>query len=241
DPEKNYHKFERTALKQVAPGIDWESYFGAIGFPAGERTVLVGQPEFFTAFDQLLASEPLDTWRVYLRWRLLARTADYLNRAFVEERFAFQGRKLSGATELRPRWKRVLAATDGAIGEDLGQLYVERAFSAGAKARALAMVKFHLEAMRARIAAAVWMSAATKAQAYRKVDTMRTKVGYPDRWRDYAALTIARQPYVLNVLAAAAFESKRELAKLGRPVDRNEWNMTPPTNNAYYNPSQNEM
>jgi putative endopeptidase len=241
DPEKNYNKFGRESLKQVAAGMDWEAYFTAIGFPAAERTVLIGQPEFFTAFDQLLASESLDTWRAYLRWRLLARAADYLPRAFVEERFAFQGRKLSGATELRPRWKRVLSATDNAIGEDLGQLYVKRAFSPEAKARAMQMVKFHLDAMRARIAVATWMSESTKAQAYRKLDTMRTKVGYPDRWRDYSALTISRQPYVLNVLAAAAFESRRELAKLGKPVDRNEWNMTPPTNNAYYNSSQNEM
>lgn len=241
DPEKNYNKFERVALKQVAPGFDWDGYLNAIAFPAAERTVIVGQPEFFAAFDGLMKSEPIDTWRVYLRWRVLSRTADYLSKAFVEERFAFQGKKLSGATELRPRWKRVLAAADNGIGEDLGQLYVQRAFSPAAKARVVEMVKFHLDAMRARIAGAAWMSEATKAQAYRKLDTMHSKVGYPDTWRDYGKLDLARLPYVLNVLATGAFEFQRRLAKLGKPVDRNEWGMTPQTNNAYYSPSLNEI
>ena len=241
DPEKNYNKFERLALKQVAPGFDWDGYLTGIAFPTAERTVIIGQPEFFAALDALTASEPIETWRQYLRWRLLSRSADYLGKAFVEERFAFQGKKLSGATELRPRWKRVLAAADNAIGEDLGQLYVQRAFSPAAKARVLEMVKFHLDSMRARIAAATWMSEATKAQAYRKLDTMHSKVGYPDTWRDYGKLDLARRPYVLNVLAAGEFDFQRRLAKLGKPVDRKEWGMTPQTNNAYYSPSLNEI
>ena len=137
--------------------------------------------------------------------------------------------------------KRVLAAEDAAIGEDLGQLYVQKAFSPAAKAHAQTMVNFVKEAMRERIRAAAWMSQATKAQAYKKLDTMRSKVGYPDKWRDYGKLDIARRPYVLNVLAANAFEFRRELAKLGKPVDRDEWNMTPQTNNAYYEPTLNEM
>ncbi len=242
DPEKNYNKFKRTALgKLVARGIVWDRYFDAIAFPSGETQLLVRQPEFFTAFGKLLESEPLPVWRDYLRWCLLSQTANYLSKPFVEERFSFAGKKLSGATELRPRWKRVLAAADMAIGEDLGQLYVQKAFSPAAKARALAMVNLHKEAMRGRIRAATWMSTATKAEAYKKLDTMRSKVGYPDKWRDYGKLEIARRPYVLNVLAANAFEVRRELAKLGKPVDRNEWNMTPQTNNAYYEPTLNEM
>jgi predicted metalloendopeptidase len=241
DPEKNYNKFGRPALAKLAPGFAWEGFFSAIGFPGAQQTVLVGQPEFYAAFAGLLATEPMETWRVYLRWHLLRQTSDYLGHAFVDESFAFYGRKLSGKTELRPRWKRVLAAADSAIGEDLGQLYVREAFSPAAKERALAMVKFHLEAMRNRIKAAGWMSEPTKAQANRKIDSMRSKVGYPDKWRDYGALALTRDSYVRNALAASAFEFRRQLAKLGRPVDRTEWLMTPQTNNAYYEPTLNEM
>ena len=241
DPEKNYNKFDRAALAKLTPEFGWENFFSQIGFPATEKTVLVGQPEFFKTFGGLLGSEPLESWRTYLRWHLLRQTANYLGHAFVEERFAFYGKKLSGTTELRPRWKRVMTAADRAVGEDLGQLYVQRAFSATAKARALEMVKFHLEAMRARIRAATWMSEATKTVAYKKIATMRTKIGYPDKWRDYGKLAISRRAYVLNVLAGSAFEVRRQVAKLGLPVDRNEWLMTPQTNNAYYEPTLNEM
>jgi putative endopeptidase len=241
DPEKNYNKFERSALAKLAPGIDWEVFFKQIKFPAAEKTVLVGQPEFYTALGGLLGSEPLDTWRAYLRWHLLNQTASYLGHEFENEHFEFFGKTLSGVTELRPRWKRVLTAADNAIGEDLGQLYVKRAFSPAAKARAMEMVKFHLQAMRNRIQAAAWMGEATKAQAFHKIDTMRTKIGYPDTWRDYSSLHLSRDSYVGNVIAASAFEFRRQLNKLGKPVDRNEWLMTPQTNNAYYEPTLNEM
>ncbi|MBS0630916.1 MAG: M13 family metallopeptidase [Verrucomicrobia bacterium] len=241
DPEKNYHKYARSALAKVAPGLEWESFFRAIGLPASEKYVLIGQPEFFAAFAGLLDSEPVETWRVYLRWHLLHQSAGFLRQAFVDENFAFYGKKLSGKTELRPRWKRVLAAADNAIGEDLGQLYVKQAFSPAAKERALTMVKFHLEAMRNRIKAADWMSETTKLQAYKKIDAMRSKVGYPDVWRDYSSLTITRTSYVQNAIAASAFEFRRNLNKLGKPVDRSEWLMTPQTNNAYYEPTLNEM
>jgi len=241
DPEKNYHKLERPALPKLSAGFDWELFLAQFPLPATEKTVLVAQPEFFAALGGLLTSEPMADWRTYLRWHLLRETANYLGRAFVDERFAFYGRKLSGTTELRPRWKRVMAATDSAIGEDLGQLYVKTTFSPSAKAKALEMVKFHLEAMRGRIRASTWMSEPTKTVAYKKIDTMRTKVGYPDQWRDYTGLDISRRAYVLNVLAGSAFEMRRQLAKLGQPVDRNEWLMTPQTNNAYYEPTLNEM
>jgi len=241
DPERNYNKFARAALPQLAAGVAWEKLFAAMAFPAAEQHVLVGQPEFFAALGGLLLSESVDTWRVYLRWHVLHGTAACLGRAFADEHFDFYGRTLRGTTEQRPRWKRVLAAADGALGEDLGQLYVQRAFSPAAKARVLEMVAFHLEAMRARIAAAAWMSEPTKQAAYEKIAAMRTKIGYPDRWRDYGALAITRDSYVRNVLAADAFEFRRQLAKLGRPVDRNEWFMTPQTNNAYYDPTMNEM
>ncbi len=241
DPEKNYNKFERAALAKQAPAFAWEGFFTAIKLPTTEKTVLVGQPEFFTALGELYANEPLASWRAYLRWHVLHQCANYLSRAFVDERFAFYGWKLSGTTELKPRWKRVMAAADEAIGEDLGQLYVRTTFSPEAKARAQEMINFHLQAMHNRIAAAAWMSAPTKAQAYRKLETMRSKIGYPDHWRDYSALTITRTSYVGNVIAASAFEFNRRLAKLGKPVDKTEWFMTPQTNNAYYDPTLNEM
>ncbi len=212
-----------------------------IAVPSSETALLVRQPEFLTAVSGLLASEPLDVWRDYLRWHLLCETADYLSKPFVDEHFAFYGKRLSGTTELRPRWKRVLAAVDAAIGQDLGRLYVQRAFSPAAKARALAMVGFVKEALRERIRAANWMSEKTKAEAYKKLDTMQSKIGYPDKWRDYSKLEISRQPYVLNALATDAFEFQRELNKLGKPVDRTDWEMTPQTNNAYYEPTLNEM
>ncbi|MGA7699006.1 MAG: M13 family metallopeptidase [Thermoguttaceae bacterium] len=241
DPEKNYNKFKRSALAKVAPGVDWDGYFALIALPSDEKQLLVRQPEFLTAISGLLASEPLSVWRDYLRWHLLCETADYLSKPFVDEHFSFYGKRLSGATELRPRWKRVLAAEDAAIGQDLGQLYVKRAFSPAAKARALAMVEFCKQAMRERVRAANWMSETTKAEAYKKLDTMQSKIGYPDKWRDYSKLDISRQPYVLNALAVDAFEFKREMAKLGKPVDRSDWEMTPQTNNAYYEPTLNEM
>lgn len=241
DPEKNYNKFERDALNKMTPDFAWETFLAELHFPSAEKTVLVGQPEFFAAFNHLLTSEPLETWRTYLRWNVLRQTSPFLGQAFVDEHFAFYGKKLSGATELRPRWKRVMAAADQALGEDLGQLYVRTTFSPAAKARALEMVKYHLEAMRNRIRAADWMTAETKAQAFKKIDLMHTKVGYPDTWRDYSQLEISPQPYVSNVLAGMGFELRRLLNKLGKPVDRNEWLMTPQTNNAYYEPTLNEM
>lgn len=241
DPEKNYNKFERAELTKVTPDIAWESFLKEQDFPASEKTVLVGQPEFFVAFAALLKSEPVENWKTYLHWAVLHQAANYLGHAFVDENFAFYAKRLSGRTEQRPRWKRVMAAADEAIGQDLGQLYVKRAFSPAAKLRALEMVKFHLQAMHNRIAASKWMSDATKLQAYKKIETMRSKIGYPDQWRDYRALSLSRESYFGNVAAAAGFEARRQMAKLGQPVDRNEWYMTPQTNNAYYDPTQNEM
>ncbi len=241
DPEKNYHKFARSALPALAPGLAWDAYCSAVHLPATEPAVLVGQPEFFTGFAGLLHSEPIPVWQTYLRWTLLRGSAGYLGHDFVDASFEFYGKKLSGKTELRPRWKRVLAAADSALGEELGQLYVKVAFSPAAKERALTMVRFHLQAMRQRLAAAGWMSDEARQQANKKIDTMRTKVGYPDRWRDYSGLTLTRHSYLANALAADAFEFRRQLAKLGHPVDRNEWLMTPQTNNAYYEPTLNEM
>ncbi|MBI3131680.1 MAG: M13 family metallopeptidase [Acidobacteria bacterium] len=241
DPQKNYHKVARAELAKVGKGFRWEAYFEALGFPAAERNVLVGQPDFLKGFGLLASRGSLGDWKVYLRWHLLNGTASSLPRAFDQANFNFYGRVLSGTQEQLPRWKRMLVATDRAIGFDLGKLYVEKAFSPAAKAKVLEMVAWHKEALRQSIQRAPWMGAATKVQALRKLDSMTAKVGYPDVWRDYSALTVARRPHVLNTMAAKAFEFNRRLAKLGKPVDRTEWLMTPQTNNAYYEPTLNEI
>ena len=241
DPEKNYHKVARTDLAQLGKGFRWEAYLAAVGLPATEKTVLVGQPEFLKDFGLLASRGNLADWKLYLRWHLLNGTASALPKTFEQAAFDFYGRVLSGKQEQLPRWKRMLMATDRAIGFDLGKLYVAKAFSPAAKAKVADMVKWHKEALRQSIQRAPWMGAETKVQALKKLDAMTAKVGYPDVWRDYSALTVARQPHVLNVLASRSFEFNRRLAKLGKPVDRTEWGMTPQTNNAYYEPTLNEI
>ncbi|HJW34368.1 MAG TPA: M13 family metallopeptidase [Holophagaceae bacterium] len=241
DPEKNYHKIARTDLPALGKGFRWEAYFEALGFPAAERSLLVGQPDFLKSFGVLASKGSLADWKLYLRWHLISGTATALPKAFDRANFDFYGRVLSGTQEQLPRWKRMLVATDRAIGFDLGKLYVEKAFSPAAKEKVLEMVKWHKEALRQSIQRAPWMGADTKVQALKKLDAMTAKVGYPDQWRDYSALTVARQPHVLNTLAARAFEFRRRLAKLGKPVDRSEWLMSPQTNNAYYEPTLNEI
>ena len=241
DPQANYNRTKLSELPKVAPGFDWQAYFKAIGLPASEKELVVGQPEFLTAFAALARTVPLEDWKAYLRWQLISATASSLSPPFEQASFDFYGRVLSGRKKMLPRWKRVMLATDDAIGEDLGRLYVKQAFSPEAKARVEAMVKYHLEALRQSIERATWMGPKTKPAALAKIAKLRAKVGYPDKWRDYSALKISRRPYVENVLAANVFEFKRELAKLGHPVDRDEWDMTPQTNNAYYDPTLNEI
>ncbi|BDU73058.1 M13 family metallopeptidase [Mesoterricola silvestris] len=241
DPEANYHKLDRKALAAAAPGFPWAAWFQAVELPASEAFVDVGQPEYVRGLGRLLHQVPLAHWKAYFTYRLLSSLSPYLGSDLEAEDFAFYGKKLTGSQEMRPRWERVLAVVDGAIGEDLGQLYVQRAFSPQAKAKVQEMVKFHLQALGASIRRATWMGDATKEQALKKLASLHAKVGYPDAWRDYRPMGVKPQAYVLNVLAARAFESRRALAKLGRPVDPAEWDMSPQTNNAYYNPSLNEI
>lgn len=241
DPQTNYHKFQRDELGPKVAPLDWAGYFATVDLPATQTHVIVGQPEFFVQLADILPSTPMDAWRAYLRWQVLDGIASALPRDFEAEHFDFHGRVLSGQQEMKPRWKRVLAAIDAGIGEDLGQLYVHEAFSPEAKAKALELARFTFAAMRIRIARAGWMGDATKDAALRKIDTLRLKIGYPDVWRDYGELIITRNSYVANVLAARAFEFRRKLRQLGQPVDRDEWWMTPQTNNAYFDPSLNEI
>jgi predicted metalloendopeptidase len=241
DPESNYHKVARTDLPLTAPGFAWERYLAGVGLPASERSLNLRQPDYLAAFAALSSEIPAAKWRTLLKWRALASMSSYLPKAFEDESFAFYGKAMSGRKELLPRWRRVKGAVDGAIGFDLGKLYVAEAFSPEAKAAVQKMVDFHKAAMRQIIQESAWMGEATKQKAMHKLDTLVSKVGYPDKWRDYSSLKISRASYAGNALASRAFEFRYEMAKLGKPVDRAEWGMTPPTNNAYYNPSMNEI
>jgi predicted metalloendopeptidase len=240
DPIATYHKMSRTMLARHASGFAWEAYFRALE-PGDTDTLVLRQPVFFRELGRMAQGVPLSEWRTYLRWHLLRATAGYLSSPFVDEAFAFYGTTLAGTKALPPRWKRVLAETDLALGEALGKLYVERAFSQEAKQKALELVANIRAALRARIQRLDWMGEATKTQALVKLDAMRVKIGYPDVWRDYAALKVSRTSYLGNVLAARSFEFRRGLAKAGQPVDRTEWSITPSTNNAYYEPTLNEL
>ena len=240
DPIATYHKLTLGELARRAPGFEWDPYFAALGQEAGE-SLLVRQPGFFRELGRLARGVPLSEWKPYLRWHLIRTTADYLSSPFVQEAFAFYGTTLAGTQALPPRWKRVLAETDTALGEALGKLYVERAFSPEAKRKALELVANLTAALRARIRRLGWMGEATKAQAVDKLDAMRVKIGYPDVWRDYTTLEITRASYLQNVLAARSFEFRRGLTKAGRPVDHDEWSDSPSTNNAYYDPTRNEL
>ncbi|RPH37694.1 M13 family peptidase, partial [bacterium] len=240
DPNATYHKMTLSEVSALTPAFSWEVYFREIGLPS-PGSLNVGQPEFFKEMSQLIANRPVNDWKTYLRWHLIRATAPMLNSAFVNEAFRFNGTVMTGAKELRPRWKRALGSVNDGLGEALGILYVKKYFSPQAKARALEMVNNLKEAFRERIETRQWMTEGTRVKALGKLDAFAVKIGYPEKWRNYAGLEIDRGPYVLNAMRADSFEFKRQLAKVGQPVDRTEWGMTPPTVNAYYNPSMNEI
>jgi putative endopeptidase len=240
-PEKNYHKMLVADLEKLAEGFDWSAYFNGLNLSKEQVAKLdVEQPEFFKSVAHFVASTPIPTWKAYLRWNLIAATASDLSDPFVDEAFRFR-QVLTGQKENQPRWKRVLQAIDTGAGEALGQLYVEKNFPPEAKQRALAMVNDLKQSLRERIEKLDWMGPATRAAALKKLDAFGVKIGYPDKWRDYSTLEIKAQPYILNDLAASAFEAKRQLAKIGKPVDKTEWGMSPPTVNAEYTPQRNEI
>nr|WP_275976223.1 M13 family metallopeptidase [Geothrix oryzisoli] len=240
DPNAIYHAMTPAQLKAAAPGFPVDLYLKALGVPAPDRFI-VRQPAFLAELGRMVQEVPADQWRVYLRWTILRNAAPALPKAFEEEAFAFYGTKLQGTTAQHPRWKRVMFAADRGLGEALGKLYVQRAFPASSKAKVREMVENLRTALKTRIDGLAWMTAPTKAKARQKLAAMRVKIGYPDAWRDYSALAVKRQPYVLNLLETRRFEFQRRLAKLGKPIDRNEWDMTPQTNNAYYSPTMNEI
>ncbi len=242
DPVKTYTLVDRAGLDALAPGIDWDAFLAGMQAPARTfSAVVVRQPGYLTALGEALQHEPVEAWRDWLAWHVVHAHAPYLSSAFVEENFDFYGRTLSGVPRLRDRWKRAVSLVEDALGEAVGQLYVERHFPPHAKARMLELVDNVVEAFRQSLSAVPWMGPATRAEALAKLEAFTPKIGYPDRWRDYTALQVEAGDLLGNVKRASAFEAERNLAKLGGPVDRTEWFMTPQTVNAYYNPGMNEI
>jgi len=240
DNEKQYHRMPMSQIKDVAPTFDWMAYFQRIGL-AAKADVNVAEPDFFKAMDAQLTATAMSDWQTYLRWKLIDTASAGLSSKFVDEDFRFKGMVLQGAKENLPRWKRCVAATDRALGEAVGEVYVKKAFPPAAKARALAMVRNLEAALKSDIGSLSWMGDATRKQAIIKLDAFLNKIGYPDKWRDYSTLAIDRTSFVGNRLRVGQFNEKRDLAKIGNPVDRMEWGMSPPTVNAYYNPQINEI
>jgi len=240
DPQKNYNKMSPANLQKLTPDWNWSEYFKAINL-AEPGDTNVGQPDFFKGANAALTKTSIDDWKTYLRWHLIDDAAAELSKDFVNEDFNFNQRVLRGTKEIKSRWRRVVASTDGAMGEALGKLYVADYFPPEAKARALEMINNLKAALADRIRTLDWMDEPTKQEALKKLAAMNVKIGYPDKWRDYSLLKIDRGPYVSNAMRAANFEANRELKKIGKPVDRTEWGMAPPTVNAYYNAHMNEI
>jgi len=240
DPYKLFHKMSREELQQLTPAFRWDPYFDTLGGPASP-IVNVTEPEFLMALDAQLKERSLDDWKTYLRWHAVHDAAPYLASPFVKADFDFYRKTLSGAEQLQPRWKRCVKYVDRDLGEALGRVFVERTFGPEVKQRTLDMTKRIEASMESEIRELPWMSAATRQMAFAKLRTLVNKVGYPDKWRDYSSVRIVPGDFVGNVTNAATFETRRQLAKIGKPVDRAEWYMSPPTVNAYYDPQLNDI
>ncbi len=240
DPYKNYNKMAANAMKSLTPSVDWQSMYVGMHMNAID-TVIVGQPEFFKEVEHSLKTVSIDDWKTYLRWNLISNFAGDISSKFDKEHFHFYGAVLSGVKEQRPRWKRVLASQEGAIGDLLGELYVKKYVSPTVKKRYQVLTDNILQAYRERIQQLTWMTDSTKQKAIAKLNAVMTKVAYPDKFKDYSKLTIDRSSYVANVIRANVWAHDFQVNKLGKPVDRTEWDMTPQTYNAYYNPSNNEI
>ena len=240
DPYANYHKMSVAQLDQLTPGLRWRSWLTQLD-AAKVDTVIVGQPAYYQTVGQLLQKTPLADWRDYLRWHLVSEFAGQLSQPIDQEHFHFYNTILRGQKEQRPRWKRVLDTEEDAMGEMLGQLFVKEYFTPATKQRYEQVVENVVESFRGHIQRLDWMGDSTKAKALVKLSKINRKVGYPDKWRDYSTLKIGRASYAQNVMSANEWAYRYNLNKLGKPVDRTEWSMTPQTYNAYYNPSNNEI
>lgn len=239
DLTTQYHKMGPAQLKELTPNFSWNDYFNAIGAPNGE--INVAHPEFFQAVNKMLIELPVADWKTYLKWHLIRAAATSLSSQFETESFNFFGKTLEGRKEQHPLWRRCVASTDNNLGEALGEVYVARTFTPESKARMKAMVDNLIAAFRERIEKLDWMSATTRQAALGKLEAFKRKIGYPDKWIDYSALSIKRDSYFANILRASEFEQARDLKKIGKPVDPTVWGMTPPTVNAYYHPLYNEI
>ncbi len=240
EPSNLYRKMSREELQALSPEFNWSTYFENVGLPH-LASLNVADPGFIKAMNTQLQKQNLASWKSYLTWHLVHANAAYLSKDFINADFAFYGKTLQGAKKIAPRWKRCVNSVDIDLGEALGQAYVERAFSPDAKERAMEMAKQIEAAMQREIEGLPWMTGATRKNAIEKLQAVANKIGYPDKWRDYSALEISRDDQLGNVERARQFEFRRQLAKIGRPVDRGEWDMTPPTVNAYYDDQKNAM
>jgi putative endopeptidase len=240
DPDKLYNKMTLADIQQSCPNFNFPQYFEKMGTPALSE-IIVMQPAFIKAFGGIMDSEPIEAWRAYFRWQLVHSVAGKLHSDVVNEHFKFYGTMMSGQKRLQPRWKRVLSTTEGALGEAMGKIYVEKNFSSQARDRVNDMVDNLMEAYKERIKTRPWMSEKTKGEALKKLGTIMRKLGYPDKWRDYSGLEVTRESYVRNFLNSNKFDVKYLLSRINQPVDKTEWGMTPATINAYYNPAFNEI
>jgi putative endopeptidase len=240
DPYKLFHKLKRRELQALTPSFEWRAYFAAAQM-SDVSVINVTEPAFFKQLQKLLASREIEDWKTYLRWHLLHAKAPYLSRAFVDADFSFYQRYLRGVQAMPPRWRRCVRQVDRDLGEALGQVFVEKTFAPETKARVMQMTKQIEAAMESEIERLPWMGEATKKRALAKLHAVTNKIGYPERWRDYSSIVIRRDDYFGNVERATVFESRRQLAKIGKPLDRSEWQMTPPTVNAYYDPQMNDI
>lgn len=240
NPAANYHKMTLDELKKTVPGIDWDAYLAAVGVK-GVNELNVSQVEPVKEAEAIINTLPVEKQVAYLQWKLIDNASGYLSDAFVAQNFEFYGKVLSGKKEQQPRWKRAVSTVNSVLGEAVGQMYVEKYFPAAAKERMVQLVKNLQVALGERIQNLEWMGDSTKAKAIDKLNAFYVKVGYPDKWKDYTKLTVEKDSYWANIKRASKFELEEMLAKAGKPVDRDEWHMTPQTVNAYYNPTTNEI
>jgi putative endopeptidase len=240
DPKNVNNKMTLAQVRELTPSIDWDAYLKAVKAPASEHYI-VTSPAFFRAEEKLISDHPLGHWQTYMRWQVLHFSSPYLSKSFVDENWNFFAHTLAGAEQQQPRWRRCVRAADRDLGEALGQAYVDRAFPPESKARTIQMVHSIETALSSDIQSLTWMSATTKQQALIKLKGIEDKIGYPSHWRDYSSVKIARDSYLSNVAQATSLEFERWVAKVGKPVDRGEWTMTPPTINAYYDPQLNTI